>query len=63
MLNYIKSHLASLASGIPAKQIPVAAAKIRDTTGCSSIVFHFDGTVSGMKNGNRTTLAMASDFA
>ncbi len=63
MLTQIKNHIASFASGIPAKQIPVAAAMIRNTTGYSSIIFHFDGTVSGVKNRNRTTLAMASDFA
>lgn len=63
MLNYIKNHIASFASGIPARQIPVAAAKIRDATGYYGIIFHFDGTVSGVKDGNRTTLAKASDFA
>lgn len=63
MLNYIRQQIASLATGIAIKDIPAVSNRVRNATGASSIVFHWDGSVSGVAAGKRKTLAMAVDFA
>jgi len=62
-VNYIRRKIAMWVSGLSAAEMDKCLANVRRTTGATEIIFHFDGTVSGITVGRRTTLGRASDFA
>lgn len=62
-MNFIRRQIAMWVSGLSAAEMDECLANVRRTTGATKIVFHLDGTVSGITAGRRTTLGRASDFA
>lgn len=51
-----------LVSGLSAAELDECLTNVRQRTGAAEIVFHLDGTVSGVKGGRRTTLGTVREF-
>ena len=62
MIRFIRRQIAMLVSGLSAAELDECLANVRQRTGAAEIVFHLDGTVSGVTAGRRSTLGKAADF-
>lgn len=62
MIRFIRRQIAMLVSGLSAAELDACLTNVRQRTGAAAIVFHLDGTVSGVKGGRRTPLGTASEF-
>lgn len=62
MIGFVRRQIAMSVSGLSAAELDECLTNVRQRTGGVEIVFHLDGTVSGMKAGRRTTLGTVSEF-
>lgn len=62
MIRFIRRQIAMLVSGLSAAELDECLTNVRQRTGAAEIVFHLDGTVSGVKGGRRTTLGTVREF-